>query len=193
MKYYFWLSILQFVLMQDAIQKIKDIIESEGIWSRKVSFSRNDFIKRAHTIDTNLYFINSGSIRVYTIVDQEERCLYFGYKNSLISSIDSFLNEEASPHFIQAIKKSEVSIINKTTFMNFIKSNKENLDLWQEILIQLLQYQLAREKELFASSSKKRYELLLKRRPQIFQEIPHKYIASYLRMSAETLSRIKKS
>ncbi len=179
--------------MQDAIQALKNIIESEGIWNKKVSLLRNDFLKRAGSIDTNLYFINSGSIRVYTIVDEEERCLYFGYKNSLISSIDSFLNEEASDHYIQAIKKSEVSIITKENFMNFMKSSKKTLELWQEILVQLLQYQLAREKELFANSSKKRYELLLKRRPQIFQEIPNKYIASYLRMSPETLSRIKKS
>ena len=43
------------------------------------------------------------------------------------------------------------------------------------------------------SSPKERYERVLKRSPQLFQEIPNKHIANYLRMSAETLSRLKNS
>ncbi len=60
-------------------------------------------------------------------------------------------------------------------------------------MIQLIYEQLEREKDILIHSPRKRYERVLKRSPQLFQEIPHKYIASYLRMSPETLSRIKKS
>ena len=57
----------------------------------------------------------------------------------------------------------------------------------------LIYTQLEREKDILISSPHTRYERVLKRSPQVFQYVPHKYIASYLRMSPETLSRLKKS
>jgi CRP-like cAMP-binding protein len=58
---------------------------------------------------------------------------------------------------------------------------------------QLIYQQLEREKDLLTSSPTERYAKVKQRSPQLFQEIPHKYIASYLRMTPETLSRLKKS
>jgi hypothetical protein len=53
--------------------------------------------------------------------------------------------------------------------------------------------QMERERDILTSSPLERYKRVLERSPQLFQEIPNKYIASYLRMTPETLSRIKKS
>jgi lipocalin len=53
--------------------------------------------------------------------------------------------------------------------------------------------QIEREKDILTASPRERYLRVLKRSPQLFQEIPDKYIANYLRMSPETLSRMKKS
>ena len=52
--------------------------------------------------------------------------------------------------------------------------------------------QIEREIDILTNSPKERYLRVLKRSPQLFQEIPNKHIASYLRMSPETLSRMKK-
>ena len=51
---------------------------------------------------------------------------------------------------------------------------------------------LERETDLLIKSPQVRYEKVLKRSPQLFQEIPLTYIASYLRMTPETLSRLRK-
>ncbi|MCH5717306.1 cyclic nucleotide-binding domain-containing protein [Niabella hibiscisoli] len=56
----------------------------------------------------------------------------------------------------------------------------------------LVVQQIEREKDLLIQSPRERYERVLKRSPQLFQEVANKYIAAYLRMSAETLSRLKK-
>ena len=53
--------------------------------------------------------------------------------------------------------------------------------------------QFEREIDLLTASPEERYLRVLKRSPKVFQEVPHKYIAEYLRMTPETLSRIKKS
>jgi CRP-like cAMP-binding protein len=52
---------------------------------------------------------------------------------------------------------------------------------------------MERENDLIIYSPQKRVERVFKRSPQLFQEIPQKYIASYLRMTPETLSRILKN
>ena len=95
--------------------------------------------------------------------------------------------------YIQAIKKSTVKVISKETFMAFINSSPENLKIWLEILEDLVLQQIEREKDLLIQSPRERYERVLKRSPQLFQEIPNKHIANYLRMTPETLSRLKKS
>ncbi|MBN9337378.1 MAG: Crp/Fnr family transcriptional regulator, partial [Chryseobacterium sp.] len=92
-----------------------------------------------------------------------------------------------------AIKASTVKIASKKDFYELINSSNENLKLWSSILEDLVLQQIEREKDLLYSSPKIRYERVLKRSPKLFQEIPNKYIANYLRMSPETLSRLKKS
>ncbi len=173
------------------ILKLK--IEANRLSYKTLLLKRNEVLKQCGTKDTNLYLIQSGSLRVYTIINNIEHCLYLGYKSSAITAVDSFFGDKQSNYIIQTIKKSEVHVIKKETFMDFINSTKENLRLWQDILVEIIEHHIERGQDLFESSSVDRYDRLKKRAPELFQEIPHKYIASYLRMSPETLSRLKKS
>ena len=91
------------------------------------------------------------------------------------------------------MKKTVVKVVSKSDFISFLKSDIENLELWDTLLQGLIIQQLEREIDILTSSPVERYKRVLKRSPQLFQEIPHKHIASYLRMTPETLSRIKKS
>ncbi len=161
-------------------------------WETKL-LKRNEFLKTSGTIDTNVYFIEDGSVRIFIEDESEERIIRFGYKNNIIVSLDSFLSGKPSEFFIQAIKASSIKVASKEDFYAFINSKQENLKLWNTILEDLVLQQIEREKDLLFSSPKIRYERVLKRSPKLFQEIPNKYIANYLRMSPETLSRLKKS
>lgn len=107
--------------------------------------------------------------------------------------MDCFISEQPSDLYIQAIKKTELKVIKKTTFMNLVESSEENKKIWHLILGDLIFQQMERERDILTSSPIKWYKRVLSRSPQLFQEIPNKYIASYLRMTPETLSRIKKS
>lgn len=75
----------------------------------------------------------------------------------------------------------------------WIRSNSNHQRLWDSLLQNLILQQLEREKDLLIKSPKERYVRVLQRSPRLFQEIPNKYIATYLGMSPETLSRLKKS
>lgn len=168
---------------------MKEIIE---LSSKTISIERNEFLKVKGSIDTNIYFVESGSLRIFVLDEYEEQTIRFGYKENLIVSLDSFLTGKPSDLYIQAIKNAVVKVITKTQFDDFLKT-ENNRNWWTKTVENLVLQQMEREIDILTNSPKERYERVLKRSPQLFQEIPHKYIADYLRMSAETLSRLKKS
>jgi CRP-like cAMP-binding protein len=168
-------------------------IDQQNLWDKRLELSRKEYLKVKGSIDKNLYYVVSGSLRIYVLEEFEENIIRFGYKNNFIASLDSFISEKPSDLYIQAIKKTELKVIKKETFMHFVESSKENTNAWNRILENLIFQQLERERDILTSSPLERYKRVLARSPQLFQEIPNKYIASYLRMTPETLSRIKKS
>ena len=172
---------------------ILELLKANNLFEKDLVLKRNEFLKVAGSSDTNIYFIEEGSLRIYIEQEGEEQIIRFGYKNDLIVALDSFLTDQPSDFYIQAIKKTAVKIISKKAFFKFIQESEANLKLWNAILENLVLQQMEREKDLLIASVNERYSRVLKRSPKLFQEVPHKYIANYLRMTPETLSRLKKS
>ncbi len=168
---------------------MKEIIE---LSNKTITLNRNEFLKVQGSIDTNLYYMESGSLRIFVLDDYGEQTIRFGYKENIIVSLDSFLTGGSSDLSIQAIKKTVIKVITKEQFDKFLETESHRY-LWTKILENLVLQQMEREIDILTNSPKERYERVLKRSPQLFQEIPNRYIANYLRMSAETLSRLKKS
>jgi CRP-like cAMP-binding protein len=159
---------------------------------KTITINRNEFLKVKGSIDTNVYYVESGTLRVFVLDEYEEQVIRFGYKENIIVSLDSFFTGKASDLFIQAIKKTVVKVITKQQIEQFLET-ETNRRLWIKVLENLVIQQMEREVDILTNSPKERYERVLRRSPQLFQEIPHRHIANYLRMSAETLSRLKKS
>ena len=168
---------------------MKEIVD---LSDKTITINRNEVLKIKGSIDTNVYFVESGSLRVFVMDDYEEQTIRFGYKGNLIVSLDSFLTGKPSDLFIQAIKKTVIKVVTKQQIDKFLET-QSNRNFWTKILENLVLQQMEREIDILTNSPKERYERVLKRSPQLFQEIPNRHIANYLRMSAETLSRLKKS
>ncbi len=168
---------------------MKELIE---LSEKTITLKRNEFLKVQGSIDTNIYYVEEGSLRIFVVDADEERTIRFGYKENLITSLDSFLTNKPSDYYIQAIKKTVVRVITKAHVEDFLKIDK-NQRLWSGILENVIVQQLEREIDILTSSPKKRFQRVLERSPQLFQEIPSKHIANYLRMTPETLSRLRKT
>ncbi len=174
------------------IQALKKKLDAAQIWHKTIQLSRNEYLKVKGSADTNLYYILSGSLRIYFEDDYEEHTIRLGYRDNFIGALDAFISDQSSDLYIQAIKKCDLKVVSKRAFLDFIDSDPANTALWIQIMGQLIYQQIEREKDILINSPKQRYLRVLARSPQLFQEIPNKYIASYLRMTPETLSRLKK-
>ncbi|PKA82431.1 CRP-like cAMP-binding protein [Ulvibacter sp. MAR_2010_11] len=174
------------------MQLLFEKIVEQGLWSKKLALKKNEYLKVSGTTDTNLYFVMKGSLRIFVLDDRNEHTIRFGYKNNLIGDLESFITESPSEYYIQAIKATQLKVVTKQTILQLNESAPELQKNWTEILELVLIQQLARERDLLTISPVERLQRVSKRSPLLFQEIPSKYIASYLRMTPETLSRIKK-
>jgi len=175
----------------------KEFVKLFVKWSGKeydeVVIQRNQYLIRSGQVEKYLYLITEGALIATYLHEEEELTVRLGYKNSVITSLDSFITGKCAQFSLVAIKKTRVIRLEKDTYLDFITSGSDVNIYHNQIMNGLLVSMLNREIDLLTSSPKKRYERVLERSPQVFQEIPLKYIASYLRMKPETLSRLRKS
>lgn len=191
----------------NAIEVLKARIDvhPQFSWEKRLSLQRGDFLKMPGTTNSNLYFVTAGCLRAFLENEDGEQTIRFGYTGNFFTAIDSFISDAASQMALQALRKSEVLAISKPVFLNFIEADiptaaashwpggsLTNKAIWLQLLSQLIFGQIEREIDLLTSSPAARYQRVLKRSPHLFQLVPAKYIANYLRMSPETLSRLRK-
>jgi CRP-like cAMP-binding protein len=175
------------------LERIKEKLNAMSLWQGQILLQRNEYLKYPGTKDTRIFLIQSGSLRMFINDESEEHTIRFGYEGNLIAALDSFFTGKPSALSIQALRKTRLSYMPGEHFNAFIKNDDEARTLWLQILQGLMVQQLEREVDLLTSSPLDRYRRVLERSPQLFQEIPNRHIASYLRMKPETLSRLKKS
>jgi CRP-like cAMP-binding protein len=172
------------------MEKLIASIKKEGI---KKVFSKGEFILKEGEIEKNLYYVESGAIRVFLLSEFEELTVRFGYKGSIINSLSSFMKKAPSEFYIDALRKTTIRIISKEQFYEIVNKDSESLKGYVDLLQLLVTQQIEREIDLLTVSPTERLKRVLERSPNVFQEVPLKYIASYLRMTPETLSRIRNS
>ena len=175
-------------------ESFQDILKVtfDRIATRKI-ISKGEFLIREGDVEDSLYFVESGALRVFYLTEFEEMTIRFGYKGSIITSLSSFIKGTPSEFYIDAIRKTTLKALPKEKLMNIVNESNESLRQYTVLLESLITQQIEREIDLLITSPHERLNRVLQRSPNLFQEIPLKYIASYLRMTPETLSRIRNS
>jgi CRP/FNR family transcriptional regulator, anaerobic regulatory protein len=161
--------------------------------SKLRTIKKGDFLIRAGEVEKHLYYIEDGAVMAIYSTDDEDLTIRFGYDGSFINSLASFLNGTPSEYMISAIKSTKLRQISKEGLMQFIHSSEVLMQGYQDLLQVLITQQMERELDLLTNSPAERLQRVLQRSPNLFQHIPLRHIASYLRMTPETLSRIRKS
>lgn len=164
----------------------------EALPSQKI-FAKGDLLLRAGDTEKHVYYIIDGAVRVFLLTEHEEMTIRFGYKGSLINSLASFIKQAPSDFYIEAMRQTTVKIMERKQFLELVNQNADTQKQYIALLELLVTQQIEREIDLLTVSPVERFNRVLERSPDVFQHIPLKYIASYLRMTPETLSRIRNS
>ncbi len=177
------------------ISAIRQQIEqlAPHLWSNEVHLKRGDILLAPGTVDKHTYYVEEGVVRIFYQTESEEHTIRFAYQESIFASLYSVLGNVPTLFYYQALRKTRLRKVGYQELRDFMASQEEFKDWWTTIMEQLVLDQMEREIDLLTESPRERYQRVLARSPQLFQEVPHKYIASYLRMTPETLSRLKNS
>jgi CRP-like cAMP-binding protein len=138
-----------------------------------------------------LAFIEKGSMRLFYDSPDKQVCNDFYFENSLIGSIAGFLSGEPSRISIAAIEPCHLLVIMKEDVLRLIDSYPSLRHLAQIILQEYLSKAEKREASLLKYSPEDRFLNLMEEHPKIFKRIPLHFVASYLNISPETLSRYR--
>lgn len=162
----------------------------EQLFEQK-QINKNDLLIEEGQICRHLYFLEKGCIRGFYNIDGKDVSQWFGFENDFVTSFRSFTTKTVSSEYIQVIEDAILWSISKEQLEQLLEKYRE-----LEKMVRLIyeQYYIRLEERYSNAHFKtagERYEQLLQNEPHILQRMPLGYIASYLGISAETLSRIR--
>jgi cAMP-binding proteins - catabolite gene activator and regulatory subunit of cAMP-dependent protein kinases len=138
-------------------------------------------------------FVEKGALRSYSIDDKgSERIIQFALEEWTISDLYSFLTGELATYNIDALEDSELVLISKTAHEELLKALPK-YESW--IRIQITGAYIAMQRRLtsiISLSLEERYTAFTTIYPHIVQRVPQHMIASYMGLTPETLSRVRK-
>lgn len=152
---------------------------------------KKGFLLRPGEVCQYVWFIEKGMFRAYYMEGETEVTAWLRKEYDVIVSVDSYYDQVAATEYIQAVEDSEVSFITyaeeKELFDTFLEYNVIGRLLTQKEL-----REHAREiRNIRMLTGLQRYMALLERDPDLAHRAPVMYLASYLGMQPESLSRVR--
>ena len=154
---------------------------------------KNEHLFRQGEIARWVYFVEKGCLRQYYINNNgEERTIYFKTEGGWASELVSFLDNKPTELNLQALEDSKLEIINQKNWIyavTQIHSFTIGFIRAQQDTNHMLKKRLA---EATVETPEEKYLHFIREEPLLLQRLPLYHIASYLAMTPETLSRIRK-
>ncbi len=156
-----------------------------------VTLDKNEAFLKEDEICNRVALIEKGCMRLFYGPSEKEKCNDFFFENSVVVSLASFLTGLPSAVAITAVETTQLLTFNRNIVFDLIKIYP-NVRRFAELIVQeqLIRTE-NREASLLKDSPVERFKNLLEEHPKIFKRVPLHYVASYLNISPETLSRYR--
>ena len=137
-----------------------------------------------------IYFIRSGAVKQYYIGDDGKEFIQnFYFEGNIAALYNCFLTQTPADAYLEAIEGTELWIL---SYHNFQAISSAKPEFNTQLTICMSRMNANRVNLLLMSDGLLRYKKFLENEPEVTQRVPQYMIASYLGMSPETLSRIRK-
>lgn len=139
-------------------------------------------------------FIDTGIIRTYLITERgEEVTRYFFRENQFIVDLESYYDHSPSIYPFQAVTKCQIYFIKQRDWEKLTESIPQLFILTKSLSEAVLLNKLKNNEFLNYGTATEKYKEFLNRYPDLALYIPQQYIASYLKITPQSLSRIRKN
>lgn len=166
------------------------VVFKKGFKIRK--YQKGDYVLFEGNVERFLSIVIVGCTRHFIVVDGEEKSFDFSFQHEFNCSYSSFIQQEPSRFFIQALEDCVLASIHYEFLQQLYQQYPESNKFGRTAVEQYYIWREQRELSLITDSAQERYVRLMEKYPIYLEQVPLKYLASYLNIKPESLSRIRK-
>lgn len=194
---------LAFISLHFHMNKIRNYIETitevnDEDWEffssklQRKYFPKKTNITNIGQVENCISFLEKGIVRVFIPKEEEDITFGFSFENEFISAYDSFLMQSPSQYQLETLAETSVLSISYSGLQEVYQKTKIGNLIGRLVAERLFILKSNRALSLLNDSAEQRYLNLFTERPNLIKEIPLKYIASYIGVTPQSLSRIRK-
>lgn len=156
------------------------------------SFSKNELITHQGEVENYTYFIVRGIVRLFIAGNEKDITLDIHFENDFANGYTSFLTRKPSHFNVQALTEVEAIAMSYDSLEDFYNHIPTANFISRKMAEYTFVRKAIREVDFLTKSPTERYGNLIQNRPHIIKYIPLNFIASYLGITPQALSRIRK-
>jgi CRP-like cAMP-binding protein len=158
-----------------------------------VNSKRNSILEEQDKIPKYLYFINSGFMRLfYYDNNREEQTTFLCSKRGFITSFSSFINQAKATENVECVTDCELLRISQFDAKQLVEKSEIFKNFFLVMFEKSISQATLRANDLALLNAEQRYQKMINEQPHFIQNIPLQYIASFLGIKPQSLSRIRK-
>ena len=158
----------------------------------KEKINKNSTIIEVGAVENYLSFISEGIVRLYIPEEESELTFGFLFENEFVTAYDSFITQTPSHYQIETLTNTTLWRISFKDLQEVYKETENGNLIGRRMAENMFLIKSKREISLLNKTAKERYLDLFSERPKLLQQIPLKYVASYIGVTPQALSRIRK-
>ncbi len=160
--------------------------------AQTISKKKGSYIIKEGQVVTSVFVIEKGLIRSFYKKEEQEITIWFGYEGLPFSASPSAFSTKPSRETIQCLEDCIFQYIPGKELEELYQKYKEVNTVGRKLIEEYCDMLIERNYAFQTKSAEDRYKDLIKYEPEIIKRVPLGYIASYLGISPETLSRVRK-
>lgn len=155
------------------------------------TYQRDQAVLREQQVADYIWFIEKGAIRIFYRKEEKDITEWLALDQQFFMSITSFFQRTPSRLVIHALEPSKIWGIHYNTFIQLADQHHEIEKMLRKMVTSSLILSQIRMESIQFETAHQRYQRLLQQSPNIINRVPVHYIASFLGVTKETLSRIR--
>lgn len=158
----------------------------------KEKLNKNSTLIKIGMIENYLSFISEGMVRLYIPQGENELTFGFLFENEFVTAYDSFITQTPTHYQIETLTNTTLWRISFEDLQEVYKKTESGNLIGRRMAENMFLIKSKREISLLNKTAEERYADLFLERPKLLKQIPLKYIASYIGVTPQALSRIRK-
>lgn len=158
-----------------------------------LALKKNQLLVAENQVCPYFCYVESGILQHAIVVEAEEKTTYLALRNSVTSSLNSFLNKIPSRKSIKALVDCQLWVIDLEKFKDLLTNNQSFHQFYYNLIERQIMLIDDYRIDLLTLTPEERYKKLLATESKLLQEVPLHYLASFLGISNRHMSRIRKN